>query len=75
MSKTRVLFSVVLILACAAMKSNAAIVTFTGGVVTRLDATTETTNNIVTWDNVDYYEEVGFKLDFLPNSGSTGFAV
>jgi len=49
-------------------------VTFTGGVVTRLDATTETTNNIVTWDNVDYYEEAGFKLDFLPNSGSAGFA-
>jgi len=74
MSKSRFVLPVALVLACAAAKLNAAIVTFTGGVVTRLDASTETTNNIVTWDDVDYYEEAGFKLDFLPNSGSAGFA-
>jgi hypothetical protein len=60
--------------ACFASPSYALVVTFTGGTVTRLDATTQTTNNTVTWDNVDYYEESGFKLDFLPNSGSAGFA-
>jgi hypothetical protein len=49
------------------------VVTFTGGVVTRLDATTETKNNVVSWDNVDYYEEGGFKLDFLPNTAG-GFS-
>ena len=38
------------------------------------DVCPTTTNNVVTWDNVDYYEEDGFELDFLPNSGSAGFA-
>jgi hypothetical protein len=63
-----------LIASCFAVTSHAAIVTFTGGIVTRLDTTTQTTNNAVVWDNVDYYEEAGFRLDFLPNSGSAGFA-
>ena len=40
---------------------------FTGGTVTRLDTSTETTSNSVNWDNVDYYEENGFRLDFIPN--------
>ena len=42
--------------------------------MTRLDASTETTNNSVVWDNVDFYEEDGFRLDFLPDAGSSGFA-
>jgi hypothetical protein len=54
--------------------ASAAVIDFTGGTVTRLDATTETTNNAVNWDGVDYYEQGGFRLDFLPNSGSAGFA-
>lgn len=66
--------SITSILLCCSVQVNAAVVTFTGGVVKRLDNTTQTTNNTVTWDNVDYYEEAGFKLDFLPNSGSAGFA-
>jgi hypothetical protein len=74
MFRGRIVLAVGLIVSCIAAKSQAAIVTFTGGVVTRLDTTTETTNNTVTWNNVDYYEEVGFKLDFIPNSGSAGFA-
>jgi len=44
------------------------------GTVYRLDSTTQTTNNSVVWDNVDYYEENGFKLDFRPNIGSEAFA-
>lgn len=52
-----------------------AIITFTGGNVVRFSApTTTTTNNSVLWQDVDYYEEGGFRLDFLPNSGSGGFA-
>lgn len=74
MARARVYLSIVLVLTCSAVQLKAAIVTFTGGVVTRLDASTETTNNVVTWDNVDYYEEAGFRLDFQPNSGSAGFA-
>jgi len=45
---------------------------FTGGTVTRLAATTETTNNSVSWDNVDFYEEGGFRLDFQ-SGGAGGF--
>jgi hypothetical protein len=63
-----------LIGASSALQSQAVVVDFTGGTVTRLDATTETTNNLVNWDNVDYYEQGGFRLDFLPNAGSAGFA-
>lgn len=57
-----------------AASSQAAVITFTGGTVTRLDTSTETTNGSVIWDDVDYYEEAGFRLDFLPNSGSAGFS-
>ncbi|MCE9618937.1 MAG: hypothetical protein K8R92_03400 [Planctomycetes bacterium] len=63
-----------LIASAFAAQASASLITFTGGTVTRLDATTETTNNSVLWDNVDYYEEGGFRLDFTPNSGSAGFA-
>lgn len=56
------------------LPATAAVINFTGGTVTRLDASTETTNNAVVWDNVDYYEQAGFKLDFLLNAGSAGFA-
>jgi hypothetical protein len=58
----------------SAAGTEAAQITFTGGTVTRLDASTQTTNNSVVWDNVDYYEEDGFRLDFIPNGGSAGFA-
>ena len=57
----------------------AVVIDFTGGTVTRPDATTgkpstETTNNSAIWDNVDYYEENGFRLDFITNGGSAGFS-
>lgn len=54
--------------------ASAAVIDFTGGTVTRLDTTTQVTNNSVNWDNVDYYEQNGFRLDFLPNAGSAAFA-
>lgn len=63
-----------LLLLAFCVPASAAVIDFTGGTVTRLDATTETTNTVVNWDNVDYYEENGFKLDFIPNVGSAGFA-
>ncbi len=56
------------------LPASAAVIDFTGGTVTRLDASTQVTSNTVNWDNVDYYEENGFRLDFIPNAGSTGFA-
>jgi hypothetical protein len=63
-----------MLLLILSVPASAVVITFTGGTVTRLDSTTQTTNNSVTWNDVDYYEESGFKLDFLPNSGSAGFA-
>jgi hypothetical protein len=63
-------FALAGLLAWTAAPSHAAIVTFTGGTVTRLDTSTETTNNTANWDNVDYYEEDGFRLDFLPNTAT-----
>jgi hypothetical protein len=56
-----------------ACQSHAAVITFTGGTVVRLDATLETTNNAAIWDNVDYYDEGGFRFDFLPNT-AIGFS-
>lgn len=47
-------------------------INFTGGSVVRNDASTETTNNSVSWDDVDYYEEGGFRLDFI-SAGAGGF--
>jgi len=63
-----------LVLAGFTLSAGAVVIDFTGGTVTRLDTTTETTNNVANWDNVDYYEENGFRLDFIPNAGSAGFA-
>jgi hypothetical protein len=58
-----------MITALAPLSARAVQINFTGGTVARMDATTETTNNNVVWDNVDYYEEGGFKLDFIGNTG------
>ena len=69
----RLATSAPLLLALSAPAS-AAVIDFTGGTATLLDATTQTTNNSVSWQGVDYYEENGFRLDFIPNTGSTGFS-
>jgi PEP-CTERM motif len=44
---------------------------FTAGTVVLNDASTQTTNNSVVWQDVDYYEEDGFKLDFIPSTGNS----
>jgi len=62
------------LLTVAAGSASSAVIDFTGGTVYRLDSSTATPNNTVSFDNVDYYEENGFRLDFLPNPGSAGFA-
>jgi len=50
------------------VSNQAVVITFTGGTVYRLDATTETSDDSTSWDNVDYYEEGGFRLDFVSNT-------
>jgi hypothetical protein len=52
--------------------SPAAQINFTGGTVVRLSGPNQTTNNTMTWDTVDYYEEAGFRLDFI-SGGAGGF--
>jgi len=43
---------------------------FTGGTVTKNDATTGVTNNIDTFQGVSKYEEAGFKLEFIFAAGT-----
>lgn len=58
-----------------ALSASAAVIGFTGGKVVRQSGPDQTTNNSLNWDNVDYYEEAGFRLDFKPNGAATaGFA-
>ena len=58
-----------------AIPAQATQINFTGGTVYRHSAPTGvTTSNSVTWNDVDYYEEGGFRLDFIGNNGSIPFA-
>jgi hypothetical protein len=70
----RTTVAAVLVALLSAAQSNAVVVDFTGGTVTRLAGPPTVTSNTLDYDNVDYYEEGGFRLDFLPNGGSGGFA-
>jgi len=57
------------LLAVFAAPASASVINFTGGNVVRFAGPNQTTNNSVTWDNVDYYEQNGFKLDFVGGTG------
>jgi hypothetical protein len=54
--------------------ADAVVVDFTGGTVYLGDGGgTATTNNLGLWNNrVDYYEENGFKYDFIGGLGTVG---
>lgn len=54
--------------------SQAVVIDFTGGTAQLLSGGTLITNNSVTsnWNDVDYYEEDGFKLDFIGDGGIIG---
>ncbi len=55
--------------------TQAVVIDFDGGTATRYSAPTPVaTDNVSLYDNVDYYEENGFKLDFIGNDGSIPFA-
>jgi hypothetical protein len=53
----------------SAASASAAVIDFTGGTVYLFGGGTQTTSNTVNWDNVDYYEENGFRLDFINLAG------
>jgi hypothetical protein len=52
-------------LLCAAGAANAVVIDFTGGTVYLTDGSTGTTNNADVFNGVDYYEEDGFRFDFI----------
>ena len=54
---------------CLAAIAPAAVVTFTGGTVTKNNATTAVTDTINLYDDVDFYTENGFVLDYVGGSG------
>jgi len=62
-----VLFAVALAVG-ATSPCSGAIIDFTGGTVYLIGGGTGTTNNSVVFNGVDYYEENGFKLDFIPSN-------
>jgi len=63
------------LLAClCAGSANAVLIDFTGGTVHFNGGGTAVTNNSTTYDNVSYYEEAGFKLEFLFNSAPSAFS-
>lgn len=54
------------LLACGlAAPAQAALITFTGGTVTQNDGATGITNNAINLDNVQSYEEAGFRFTFI----------
>jgi hypothetical protein len=65
-------FSIFLLVCGIVGSANAVVVDFTGGTVYLNDGTTVTTNNSVVWQGVDYYEQNGFKLDFIGNNPAPG---
>jgi hypothetical protein len=48
-----------------AASAQASLITFTGGTVTRNDGSTAVTNNAINWDDVQRYEEAGFRVQFV----------
>jgi hypothetical protein len=64
------LVSLVLFMLIAA-PAEAAQINFTGGTVKLNSGDTGTTNNSSNFTDVDYYDEAGFRLDFI---GGTGFS-
>lgn len=52
-------------LASMASTAQASLITFTGGTVTRNDGSTGVTNNAINWDDVQSYEQAGFRVTFI----------
>lgn len=72
MKKSTLLVFSFLVFAVLCLPAGAAQIHFTGGTVVRNSGPNETTNNFDSWGDVDYYEEAGFRLDFI-GTGAGGF--
>ena len=69
MKKFLLCLSAVIFLGASSLQ--AAVIDFTGGTVTLNGGTTATTNTSVTYNDVDYYTEDGFILDFIAPVGAS----
>lgn len=64
MFKTKILAAA--LLACGlATSAQASPITFTGGTATQNNGSTGVTNNAINWDDVQSYEEAGFRFTFI----------
>lgn len=70
-TRTKNALAALLVSALFPLVSQAAIIDFTGGTVYLNGGGTATTNGSTSYGNVDYYEEGGFRLDFLGANQST----
>lgn len=61
----------ILMSAVASLNANATIIDFTGGTAYLYGGGTAVTDNSNTYSGVDYYEEDGFRLDFIANDQNT----
>lgn len=62
-------------LLAAAPASQAVVISFDGGIAYRFSTpASAVTDNFSLWDDVDYYEEDGFRLDFIGNDGTQTFS-
>lgn len=67
MRKLRISVAAALLGLIATVPSHAVVITFTGGTATFHGGGTGVTSNGPLYSNVDYYEESGFRYNFLPN--------
>jgi hypothetical protein len=73
-TRTKNALATLLVSALLPLTAQAAIIDFTGGTVYQHGGATFTTNNNGVYSGVDYYEEDGFRLDFIGvGSNSDGF--
>ena len=72
MKRTLVVLTAVAVVLASAGASFGAVIDFTGGTAYLSGGGTAVPNNSGVWSNVDYYEEGGFKLDFIGDVGIIG---
>ena len=72
MKRTLVVLAAVATVLASAGASFGAVIDFTGGTAYLSGGGTAVPNNSGVWSNVDYYEEGGFKLDFIGGYGIIG---
>jgi hypothetical protein len=71
-STARKIFTSLALTLAVAVPAGATQINFTGGTATMQDSSTGVTNNSATFNDVDYYEEAGYRLDNIGGGGYVG---